>query len=736
MRGKFSWKLGVAVVAAMVVLGAFGIWLVSFIAFNTRVPLPDDLALTPPDRDVPPELAAFAGVWGGDRWDGVLPHALAVEKIDADGSAKVVFAWGTDRRSKITHEWVRLDASTIGGRLTMTLPNRNVAEYAVMANGRLLGRYTSPAGWRGYVILKRIEAPTRAAVIAMAARRAGPLWREIDIPERSRIGAAAGSTLTLQTTVYRTEDPGRRPLIVLNHGTTGGLSADETDRYEPQARFFLALGYSVAIPMRKGRGGSGGPLLEGEDFKGSPQVQIDSGIEDIDAVVEYMKAQPYVDPARIVLAGRQRGGLLAAVYAARYPGKVSGVINFSGGWWPESIQGGAINTEMFAAAGRGAKVPMLWLYAEGDPYYSRAHIEGNFTAFRAAGGSGRLVEVPDPGAVKAYGNDLFAWTAKWEDDVLDYLNEDVRPAWDAGVKLAAFEDPLDEGPMEGAIFYPTAAPAGAAEVGIWTLDARPEAPLANGRFPLILLSHDYGGNRFSHNDSATYLARRGFIVVALTHPGDDARDRGGWRNDRVLVGREYDLRAALDGVLADPELGPHIDPARIGVAGHGLGGYTALVLAGAKPDFAQFTAYCRDPSVADATCATEKAPPTVRPGLGFFHDARIEAVFLMAPGPGYFFERDGMKPVTAAVGIEEPTDDRAMKRTYNAERIRDLLPTPPEYAPLQNVGHYIFVAPCPEPLRDGVPEICADAPGIDRAAVHRQINAKMADFFRRTLVAR
>ena len=714
-------------------VGAFGAWLISFVEYNTRVPLPGDLALIVPGEDIAPEIAAFAGVWGGDRWDGVLPHALAVERLAAGGSAKVVFAWGTDRGSRTTHDWIRLDARVIGGHLTMTMPNHNVVDYTLMANGQLLGRSTSPAGWRGYVILNRIEAPTLAEVVAIAAKRSAPLWQELDIPERSRIGAAAGRTLELQTTIYRSEFSGPRPLIILNHGTSGGLGLDEVYRYEPQARFFLSLGYSVAVPMRKGRGDSSGPLLESEDFKAPPQTEIDSGIEDIDTVVDFMKTQPYVDPTRIVLAGHQRGGLLAVVYAARYPAKVSGVINFSGGWWPEAIRGGAVNTEAFTAAGRGARVPMLWLYAEGDPYYSRAHIERNFAAFRAAGGNGRLVEVPDPGAVKAYGNDLFLWTAKWEDDVLDYLSADVRPAWNAGLKLAQFDDPLGEGAMEGAVFYPSPAPAGESEVGIWTLDAKKEAPLADGRFPLVLFSHDYGGNRFSLYDSASYLARRGFIVVTLAHPGDNPRDFREWRSDRALIGREYDLRAALDDVLADPELGGHIDRERIGVAGHGLGGYTALLLTGAKPDFARFIPYCSDTTIADPTCATEKGPPEIRAGLDFFREPRIKAAFLMAPGPGYFFERAGLRDVTVPIHIDDPTDDRVMKRAFDAERIRDLLPTPPEYTQLKDAGHYIFLAPCPSLLRETEPEICTNAPGIDRVAMHLKIDAEMADFFRRTL---
>src|SRR5208282_4920497 len=101
----------------------------------------------------------------------------------------------------------------------------------------------------------------------------------------------------------------------------------------------------------------------------------------------------------------------------------------------------------------------------------------------------------------------------------------------------------------------------------------------------------------------------------------------------------------------------------------------------------------------------------------------------------YLFDRDGLKAVTIPIHIDEPTDDRAMKAAHNAERIRDLLPRPPEYVRLKDAGHDVFVAPCPEPLRAGIPAICIDAPGIDRVAVHRQVNAEMADFFRRALAA-
>ena len=91
--------------------------------------------------------------------------------------------------------------------------------------------------------------------------------------------------------------------------------------------------------------------------------------------MDYFISQPFVDPSRIVLAGEEHGGLLSIVYAARHPGKISAVLNFSGGWWPETYRGGAINTGEFADAGGTARTPTLWLYADGDAFTPLAHVD-------------------------------------------------------------------------------------------------------------------------------------------------------------------------------------------------------------------------------------------------------------------------------------------------------------------------------------------------------------------------
>ncbi len=177
--------------------------------------------------------------------------------------------------------------------------------------------------------------------------------------------------------------------------------------------------------------------------------------------------------------------------------------------------------------------------------------------------------------------------------------------------------------------------------------------------------------------------------------------------------------------------GAHVDRDRIGVAGFSLGGYTALTLAGARPDFGRFGTYCQDTGAPPATCA--EGPPAVRPGLAFFRDSRVKAAYLMAPGPGYFFTRDGLLNVRIPVHIDDPAEDEVLVRPYAGERIRDLLPRVPEYVRVPGVGHYVYLAPCPEPLARQTPKLCTDPPGIDRRGFHVELASEMADFFQRTM---
>src|SRR5882672_946257 len=123
VRPKLGWKIVVVAIVALATLGTglvrYGEWVAAFSDRNLRVDFPEDLALTPPGPDVPREIAAFAGIWGGDRWDGgAVPVGLAVERVGADGSASMVYAWGADQVEHSEHGSVRLRGRIAGGHLT------------------------------------------------------------------------------------------------------------------------------------------------------------------------------------------------------------------------------------------------------------------------------------------------------------------------------------------------------------------------------------------------------------------------------------------------------------------------------------------------------------------------------------------------------------------------------------------------------------------------------------------
>jgi pimeloyl-ACP methyl ester carboxylesterase len=230
----------------------------------------------------------------------------------------------------------------------------------------------------------------------------------------SAIPVVEGRPIHLLTTVYRSPLPGRRPTIVLNHGTQDAGSS-VTRRYEEHARLFLDLGYSVVVPMRKGYGGSDGPLLEASVMP--EEIQLGSALEDLDAVVTRLRDDPAVDPRRIVLVGADRGGFLSIAYASRHPGVVAGVVNISGLWRSEHFNDG-FNMDGFRSAGRGTRVPTLWIYARNDTFYPIRSVRADFAGFKAAGGTGRMVELDGPGFD---GHALFSWIDAWRDLVADEL---------------------------------------------------------------------------------------------------------------------------------------------------------------------------------------------------------------------------------------------------------------------------------------------------------------------------
>ncbi|SMF20767.1 Predicted dienelactone hydrolase [Tistlia consotensis] len=306
---------------------------------------------------------------------------------------------------------------------------------------------------------------------------------------------------------------------------------------------------------------------------------------------------------------------------------------------------------------------------------------------------------------------------------------DARAADASGVGFRRLEvvDPVSGRPMDAALFYPGTGGDGTTEIGPYDIDGLRGAEIAPGRHPLVLVSHGDLGSLWGHHDLASFLARKGFLVVSVLHPGDNYRDPSGLGAVSTIYGRPLQISAALTAALQAPFLAGRIDSDRIGFAGFSAGGTTGLILAGAQPDLSRLETYCAARPADHAVCEAGGRIRNDRPDLLPTADPRIGAFVLLAP-LSVVFPRDGLKRVEAPLRLYVGDADQQLSPERNALALARDLPVPPALEVLPGAGHFVFLAPCSARLAASLPALCRDAPGVDRAALHRQMNAEIARF--------
>lgn len=300
--------------------------------------------------------------------------------------------------------------------------------------------------------------------------------------------------------------------------------------------------------------------------------------------------------------------------------------------------------------------------------------------------------------------------------------------WSAGFHRLSFPDPLDSQPMHAIAFYPSTAPEQSSNLAGYTIDAGEETPIAMGRFPLLLLSHGNTGTPLALHDLATSLARQGFVVVAVVHPGDNDMDHSRLGSLSNLYGRPLQISQAISAALQDPILAPYVTAEQVGVIGYSAGGETALILAGAQPDLQRLKKYCTQrPDDRDA-CKTGGDLLVDRDDLHAQADPRVGALLLMAPLT-LSFGRHTLADVHVPVLLYSGDDDELLAVDKNAEALARKLPQTPDYKRLAGAGHFVFMAPCSEARRAAAPLLCNDREGVDREDIHRNLSAEAVRFF-------
>ncbi len=280
-----------------------------------------------------------------------------------------------------------------------------------------------------------------------------------------------------------------------------------------------------------------------------------------------------------------------------------------------------------------------------------------------------------------------------------------------------------------------------------------DMPLAAsaGKLPLVVLSHGLGGTADQFGWLAPELARHGYMVLAVDHPGNNALEPYTPEGLLLWWERALDISDALDGVLADQSYGPHVDAGRIGALGYSIGGETVLALAGARVDQPAFLEFCMThsheqtcrvptlgsvPGDASALLAAVRAssPASLARSGESFRDARIRSVFAIAPAPGQAFHASSFEYVTVPITLVAGTADTLAPPNINAEQFAAWIPQA-RIALLPGVSHYTFLDLCTPEGIQVLQQYCTETSGVDRNAVHRKVTGMALAFFERTLAA-
>jgi dienelactone hydrolase len=238
--------------------------------------------------------------------------------------------------------------------------------------------------------------------------------------------------------LFRPPGDGPFPLALIAHASTQNAlrrAQMPQPEYRALASALVARGFAVLVPERPGHGATGGKYLE--DQGGCDDANYSragyAAADSIKAAFDYVQAEDFIRQEGAVIVGHSAGAWGALAMAGEDPKVISAIIVFAPG------RGGHANDEpnkvcaartLLASAaefGDDAKIPVTWLVAANDSYFSPEVSKQMADAFRGGGGKVDFHVLP------AFGNEGH-WLA--ESEGADTI---LGPVLDTALKAAAMK---------------------------------------------------------------------------------------------------------------------------------------------------------------------------------------------------------------------------------------------------------------------------------------------------------
>lgn len=189
---------------------------------------------------------------------------------------------------------------------------------------------------------------------------------------------------------------------------------------------------------------------------------------------------------------------------------------------------------------------------------------------------------PDAPALSAYGDhpigvQTLTFTNPGQIDIVN-TTADATPTYDRPLTVEVWY-PAAAGTEQGGT-YTAKLRDGTTDVPLTGQAARDAVPATDAKFPLVLISHGYPGNRYLMTHLGENLASKGYVTVSIDHTDSTYSDQAAFGS--TLLNRPLDQRFVIDQMEAmDGPLGDIVDASTTGVIGYSMGGYGALIFGGA-----------------------------------------------------------------------------------------------------------------------------------------------------------
>jgi dienelactone hydrolase len=255
-----------------------------------------------------------------------------------------------------------------------------------------------------------IACASGAAAQGINPQNSGPQGSESGPNRRQEWRVPSGvSSLASRALVFRPAGEGPFRLAVIAHASVQNPLRRATmpqPEYRVLASWLVARGFAVVVPERPGHGATGGFYLEDQgacvdaDYMRAGHGAADS----IAAALTFMRAQPFIKKDSVIVVGHSAGGFGALALSARNVEGLAQIIAFApgrGGRADDKPNTVCAPDRLVAAVqqfGRNARVPVTWLVAQNDTYFSPALSKRMADAFRSSGGRVDFRVVPASGS--------------------------------------------------------------------------------------------------------------------------------------------------------------------------------------------------------------------------------------------------------------------------------------------------------------------------------------------------